>query len=300
MQLLDICILGIVFIFILLVINENYIEPITNSNIKTCKKKCYKQTSSKSMKNLVFKNCYDNCIKKFKKKENWIAKHMSKFLWPTYSERKVTHKHPALLYWDKSGKITVAKHGHEATVFNHGTNPESSLGLPYNDKTTSGQSLFNTANVNSSVHYNSSKSKLGKYHYTMPMPFDQDNKTIIDIYNTDGKYMSPILFANSDTTDISGSSNVGYLYPLNYKNNYNENAINSYAPYGDYIHNTMWNLGVTDTDLYKGKKHTHSWKKNNGLAKALWKLKKKDAKKVKKSKKKILNMLKNICLKTII
>ena len=292
MKILDICFIIVIGIVIVILINHSTLEPLTNEQSLTdetklmCEKKCKKKCKKKKDNKKCIK-----CNKKCAKKQIWIKKHINEYVWPKYDNRKVTHTHPAVLYWNASGDLSVADHGHESTDLNH--NMPHNNKSPYNTVTNMGFSIFNRF-INNSNTTNKKKKKIQDNHYSMPMPYDQTNKDIINIYKDGNKNLSPVLFAskicNSDTkepctADLSGNENVGYLYPLNYKNNYNTNKVNTDAPYGDYIHSLLWDNGVTDTDFYNGKKHTHHWRKRNGLGKAKWKINKKNKKKLKNKKK---------------
>lgn len=193
------------------------------------------------------------------------------FYWPTKKEKKVTHTHPTLLYYNSNGEILPVKHGHKLT--------EMSVSNTDNNDSPSDTSFMFGQKVNNARHVKLKgkkykKKEAGWMHYSMPLPLNDDNE-IIDI-TSNSKYLSPALWK-----DVKDSNAKGYLYPYNIINRFDKNAIDITMPYGKQVNDKLHDQDPSDSQYFKGIKHTHKRDENHGTAKGGWHLKKRS----KKSKK---------------
>ena len=163
------------------------------------------------------------------------------------------------------------KHGHKLTY-----HKESSFSIGGIVDSLMLRPLINNAkHVMLKGKKNKKKDRGAKYHYTMPLPVDEDNN-IIDITKS-SNLLSPALWSNVDDSEAEG-----YLYPYNITNRFNENAIDVTKPYGEQVHEKLKYSSPDDVRYFQGKKHTHHYKKKKGLAIGSWHLKKRRKKNVEK------------------
>ncbi len=203
-----------------------------------------------------------------KKKEKKDSPKGDPFKWPTKKEKKVTHTHPALLYYNSNGEILPVEHGHKLT--------ETSLSnTDINDSPSNTTFIFGQK-VNNARHVKLKGKKYkhkeaGWMHYSMPLPLN-DDKEIIDI-TSNSKYLSPALWK-----DVNDSEAEGYLYPYNIINRFDKNAIDITMPYGKQVHDKLQDQNPSDSRYFRGIKHTHIRDKKHGTAKGEWHLKKRKIK----------------------
>ena len=247
----------VISIFTLIISNLNYKEALSRGGVHSAKS--YKREGAKKGTKVVKKS-----IKKGHRKGNI-------FSWPSAGKKKVTHTHPTLLYYDNSGNILPVKHGHKLTHHNESVFNDSGL----LDALMLRPLINNAKEVMLKGKKNKKKHKGEKYHYTMPLPVDENNK-IIDI-TKNSNHLSATLWSNVDDSEAEG-----YLYPYNITNRFNENAIDVSKPYGEQVHEKLKYSSPDDLRYFQGKKHTHYFKKKNGLAKGSWHLKKRRKKNVEK------------------
>ena len=192
------------------------------------------------------------------------------FKWPTKKENKVHHTHPTLLYYNSNGDILPVKHGHRIThsSVSSGDNNDYSS----NTKFMFGQKVNNASYVLKSKKKAKRLNKGEKFHYSMPLPLN-DDKEIIDI-TSNTKYLSPALWMEVDDENAEG-----YLYPYNIINRFNKNAIDMDMPYGKQVNDKLQDQNPSDLRYFKGIKHTHKRSHKHGLVKEKWHLKKRKKKK---------------------
>jgi hypothetical protein len=190
------------------------------------------------------------------------------FKWPTKKEKKVTHTHPTLLYYNSNGEILPVKHGHKLTEnsVSNTDNNESPLDIRF----MFGQKVNNARHVKLKGKKYKHK-EAGWMHYSMPLPLN-DNKEIIDI-TSNIKYLSPALWK-----DVTDSDAEGYLYPYTIINRFDKNAIDITMPYGEQIHDKLQDQNPSDSRYFRGIKHTHKRREKHGTAQGEWQLKKRNIK----------------------
>lgn len=214
----------------------------------------------------------------FKKKYKKDSIKGDPFKWPTKKEKKVTHTHPTLLYYNSDGEIIPVKHGHKLTETS--LSNTDIIDSPPNTTFMFGQKVNNARYVK--LKGKKYKKKAGTFHYSMPLPLN-DDKEIIDI-TTNSKYLSPALWK-----DVDDENAEGYLYPYNIINRFDKHAIDITMPYGKEVHDKLQDQNPSDSRYFRGIKHTHIRDKKQGTTKGQWNLKKRKikAKKVLKDAKKV-------------
>jgi hypothetical protein len=227
--------------------------------------KYYENFSSKSIKGTLM---HFGKAKQHKKGGN----DKNIFHWPTKREKKHTHTHPTLLYYNTDGTIVPVKHGHRLTDHVQSDSNFTDTGNNY----LLSSMINNASSVLLKGKKNKKKDRAGKYHYSMPLPLDSDNE-IIDI-TQNIKYLSPALWSNVDDSKATG-----YLYPYNITNRFNKNNIDMMNPYGEQVTNKLKYENPTAMKFFNGIKHTHKRGHNHATAKGAWHLHKRAKKNVEKT-----------------
>ena len=191
------------------------------------------------------------------------------YLWPSKKAKKVHHVHPTLLYYNSNGDILPVEHGHKITESSSSSGDNNKFGS--NKKFMFGQKVNNADYVLKSKKKDRKLKKGEIYHYSMPLPLNED-KEIIDI-TSNSKYLSPALWKK-----VKDENAEGYLYPYNITNRFNKNAIDIDMPYGKQVHDKLQEQNPSDSRYFTGKKHTHNHSDNHGSVKEKWRLKKRKKK----------------------